>query len=110
MNKDIYEVERQDYQAFVERLIPDKSDIEVFHDKDISITKIISKKTGKVWCERIQNDEEETQKFYIFEYPDSDEWGAPIPKRRIVLETKEEVQSFFDALSALRREKNGTIS
>ena len=85
--------------------------MEVLHNGNISTIRIISKKTGKIWCERVQNDAEETQKFYIFEYPDSDEWGKPVPKRKIVLETKEEVQAFFDALSKLRREHNGgTVS
>ena len=46
-------------------------------------------------------------KYFIFEYPDDDEWGPPVPKMKITLETKEEVQALFDALAELRKQQNG---
>jgi len=36
--------------------------------------------------------------------PDNDERRAPIPKMKLVLETREEVQAFFDAISKMNKE------
>ena len=49
------------------------------------------------------------EEYYIFKLPEPDEWGDAIPKRKIILETEEEVQAFFDALSKLKKEheRNG---
>lgn len=99
MNEDIFEVTRRDYQSFVERIIPGKGRV----DEQNGFIKLYSKTTGKCLCGR-KKSEEEGEKYYIFEYPESDEWGPPIPKVRLTLETKEEVQAFFDALAELRKQ------
>ena len=36
--------------------------------------------------------------------PDDDERRNPIPKMKVVLETREEVQKFFDAISKANKE------
>ena len=74
MNESIFLVEREDYKAFVERLKVEAMEVK-----------------------------EEDEKYYIFEFPDDDEWGPPIPKRKITLETKEQVQLLFDFI---RRKNN----
>ena len=107
MNESIFEVAREDYKAFVERLIPGMGEVkEEELDRWTVATKIYSKRTGKCWCSRVCK-EEEKEKYFIFEYPDDDEWGSPVPKMKITLETKEEVQALFDALTELRKQQNG---
>lgn len=103
-NIEIFEVTRADYKAFVERLIPGKG--EVVNDEE-NFIKMRSRKTGKYWCGRRKIGEEPEQ-YFIFEYPDPDEWGEPIPKVRLVLETAEEVQAVIDALAEMRK-NGGTI-
>ena len=96
MNESIFLVEREDYKAFVERLRVESIDVkEEELTRSSAATKIFSKKTGKCLCSRVYSKEED-EKYYIFEFPDDDEWGPPIPKRKITLETKEQVQRLFD--------------
>ena len=103
MNKSIFLVEREDYKAFVERL---KSEARVVKEEELTrssaATKVFSKKTGKCLCSRVYSKDEE-EKYYIFDFPDDDEWGQQIPKRKITLETKEQVQLLFDFI---RRKNN----
>ena len=98
MNEEIFEVTRRDYQAFVERLVPGKGKV----DEQDDFIKIYSVVTGRCLCGRKST--EDAEKYYIFNYPEDDEWGPPIPKVRINLETKEEVQALFDALAELRKQ------
>lgn len=45
---------------------------------------------------------ENEAKYYVFEMPKDDERQAAKPVRKIVLETKEEVEHFFKALKELQ--------
>lgn len=102
----VFLVERDDYKSFVERLKKEKMRIEDIQEREFSIVKIFSQSSGKCLCSRkTYNEGAHPEEYYIFEYPEQDEWGPPIPKRKLVLETKEEVQAFFDALSKLQKEK-----
>ena len=103
-NRELFEVTRTDYKAFVERILPGAGVVST--NEDETIVSITSARTGTLWCEREKINEESPEKYYIFDYPEQDEWGPPIPKARITLETKEEVQAFFDALAKMRKEKN----
>jgi len=73
-------------------------------------TKIFSKNTNKCLCSRMtyiaKYGDPEPEKYYIFEMPEPYERNAPVPKTQIVLNTKEEVQAFFDFLSKRQKEKN----
>ena len=103
MNESIFLVEREDYKAFIERL---KSEVIEVKEEELTrssaATKVFSKKTGKCLCSRVYSKDED-EKYYIFDFPDDDEWGPPIPKRKITLETKEQVQLLFDFI---RRKNN----
>ena len=46
------------------------------------------------------------EKYFIFEMPHDDERRPAPAKRKIVLETKDEVQSFFEILSTVMEKKN----
>lgn len=113
MNNSIYEVLRSDYVGFVEQIKPDcrKTEIVEIGNNHIA-TKTISIKTGKCLCSRVsysgkpEDEYYEPEKYYIFEMPDNDERQAPIPKYQLKLETKEEVQAFFDFLSKQNKEKH----
>ena len=50
--------------------------------------------------------EPEPEKYYIFEMPDDDERCAPRATVQVQLDTKEEVQAFFDFLAKQNKEEN----
>ena len=103
MNESIFLVEREDYKSFVERLKVEAMEVkEEELTRSSAATKVFSKKTGKCLCSRVYSAEAD-EKYYIFEFPDDDEWGPPIPKRKITLETNEQVQLLFDFI---RRKNN----
>lgn len=105
MDNSIYEVERDEYAGFIGQLNKEMMDVEQFYEKDCSIMKIKSKQTGIHLCTRIIPDEGE-EHYYIFNMPADDERVAPKPVLKVTLNTKEEVQYFFDALSKLQGEKH----
>lgn len=107
MDNSIYEVERDEYAGFIGQLNKTMMDVEQSYEQDVTIMKIKSKKTGKHLCTRIiPNDD--VEHYFIFNMPDSEERIAPKPVIKVTLETKEEVQHFFDALSKLQKgEKHG---
>ena len=111
LNNSIYEVTRDEYKGFVEQIKPECRRVEVVEiNKTHTAAKIFSLKTGKCLCSRVSYTAEygtpEPEKYYVFEMPDDDERQAPIPKQQIVLETKEEVQAFFDFLAKKAKEEN----
>ena len=109
LDDSIYEVTREDYASFVEQIKPEFRDVRVMEiGARHNATKIYSKKTGKCLCSRVTHNgkigDPEPEKYYIFILPDSDELQPPIPKLHLNLETKEEVQAFFTAISKLTKE------
>ena len=103
MDNEIYEVSRDEYVGFMDELKPDCREIETAHLEDCTIIKVFSKKTGVHLCSRIIP-EEEAEHYYIFNMPDNDERQHGKPIKKVVLETQEEVQNFFDALSKIMKE------
>lgn len=100
----IYEVTRNEYKGFIEQIKPEHRRVEVVEIDPIhTATKTFSINTGKCLCSRLTYSanygEPEPEKYYVFEMPEDYERQAPIPKQQIVLETKEEVQAFFDFLA-----------
>jgi len=110
INESIYEVTRADYIGFVEQIKPECRRVEVIEIDPIhTATKIFSINTNKCLCSRLtytaDYGEPEPEKYYIFELPESYERLPPIPKMRITLTSKEEVQKFFDFFSKQNKEK-----
>lgn len=103
MDNSIYEVNRNEYVGFISELKPDYFDVITHETEKNTFIKIMSKKTGKHLSTRIVSPHEPDH-YFIFNIPDNDERQAGKPVRKIVLETKEEVQSFFDALSKIMKE------
>lgn len=102
MDNSIYEVTRDEYAGFIGQLNKQMCDVEQAYQKDLTIMKIKSKKTGTHFCSRVIPQEGE-EHYYVFNMPLPEERIAPKPVRQIKLETREEVQAFFDALSKLQR-------
>ena len=103
MDNSIYEVERDDYVGFIGQLNKEKCDVEQFYEQNMTIYKIKSKATGTHLCTRIIPDNGE-EHFYVFNMPADDERVPPKPVMKITLNTKEEVQQFFDAINKMQLE------
>lgn len=108
MNKDIFKVERNEYVGLIGEMRTDCFDIEKEYQKNDLYIRIKSKKTGKLITERIIYDDSE-EEYYIFELPDDSERQAPKKIRQYILETKEEVQAFFDTLNKLHKKDNDRV-
>ena len=104
MDNSIYEVERDDYVGFIGQLNKEMMDVEQFYDEKCATIEIYSKATNTHLCTRTINEDGE-EHYYVFNMPADNERIAPKPVRKITLETKEEVQAFFDVLSKLQQEK-----
>lgn len=103
MDNNIYEVSRDEYVGFMSEIKPNCYDTEVSHLENCTIIKVFSKKTDTHFCTRVIP-EEDNEHYFIFNMPENDERQAGKPVRKITLETKEEVQTFFDALSKVMKE------
>lgn len=104
MDNSIYEVNRDEYAGFISQLNKQKCDVEQFFEDNMTIIKIKSKKNGTHFCTRIIP-EDDVEHYYIFNLPEDDEAVPPKAVMKVTLETKEEVQDFFNALNKLQQEK-----
>ena len=102
MNNDIYEVDRDAYAGIIGQINPKTSDIETYHEDYGTIIKIKNKE-GVHFTTRIIPTEGEEQ-YYIFTLPQGEDCLPPKKIRKITLETKEEVQAFFDVLNKVQQE------
>ena len=102
MDTNIYEVTKTEYKAFIEQLIPGSMKIEEIHKDNCKKIRLISKKTKQLICERIVT-ESETQ-YFIYTIPDDEERRAPITKLQLQLNSREEVQNFFNLISNLKND------
>ena len=103
MDNDIYEVERDEYAGFIGQLNKQMMDTEETYLDDMTILKIRSKTTGQHLCSRIIPEEGE-EHYYVFNMPIDAERVSPKAVMKISLDTREEVQAFFDALNKLQLE------
>lgn len=100
----IYEVERDDYVGFIGQLRSDCRNTHVEQNEGVTWYKTYSKKYGNLLCVR-EIYEDGDEHYYVFDMPQDDERQAAKPVRKINLESREEVQAFFDFLSQLDKEK-----
>jgi len=107
MDNSIYEVDRDEYVSFLGQLNKKLMDVEEHSLENCTFMKIRSQKTKKHLCTRIIEHETGNEKYFIFNYPDADERIAPKPIMQVTLETKEEVQHFFEALGKLQEKEHG---
>ena len=102
MNNDIYEVESDDYVGFIGQLNKQMMDVEQTYKNDSNVLRIYSKTTGKHLCTRIIA-QDGTEKYYVVNMPEDSERVTPKKIRQIKLETREEVQAFFDILNKVQK-------
>ena len=103
MNNDIFEVTRDEYAGFIGGLKKDVCDVEQCYEEDMTIIKIKSKLRDVHLSTRIIP-KEGAEHYYIFNLPLAEESIPNKPVLKVNLETKEEVQAFFDALNKLQLE------
>ena len=99
MNKELFECSKEEYKAFVERLKPECKKVVTREIRpNVIAVEIFSKKTLSIWCGRELDYEKEVEKYYIYDFPEPEEWTEPVIRKKIELTTKEEVQSVIDFL------------
>lgn len=105
MYNEIFEVNRADYINMVSEIKTSVREIkENEFDADNYAFEIYSNKTNKLLCARLTHPiSEKPEQYYIINLPESDERLASIPRVSIVLETKEEVQTFLNKLNEMRK-------
>lgn len=103
MDNSIYEVERDEYVGFIGQLNKSMMDVEQEYAADLTLIKIRSKTTDEILCTRIIADDGE-EHYFVFKMPLDEERIAPKPVMKITLDTKEEVQAFFDVINKLELE------
>lgn len=103
MDNSIYEVERDDYAGFLAQLNKSMMDVEQLYEANMTFIKIRSKTSGELLCMRVIPDDE-PEHYFIFKMPLDEERIAPKPVMKVTLDTKEQVQEFFNALNKLELE------
>lgn len=101
MDDNIFEVSRDEYAGVIAQINPKTSDIETVHE-DWGTSIRIRNKAGTHFTTRNISDDGE-EHYYVFELPRGEDCLPPKAIRKITLETKEEVQAFFDALNKIQR-------
>lgn len=102
MNDEIYKVERNEYAGLIGEMKTDCFDMEKSYENDCTIIKLVSKRTGHIMTKRII-DADQNETYYIYELPADNERLAPKKIRQYQLESKEEVQAFFDILNKIQK-------
>lgn len=108
MIENVYEVEREDYKGFLDQINKDAKIIKEEQNEGIKWTKVYSKTNNKLLCTKetfFTNDRFGEEHYYVFEMPPEEDRIAAKPVQKIVLENKEQVQAFFNALSQLTKER-----
>lgn len=109
MNDELYEVTRAEYSSLVETIKPEVREIMQYVIDDYKYIDIYSKNTHQKLTSRVtyigDNQSHTSEKYYIYNLPTAQERLADIPKYKLELKTREEVQAFLDALARLNKEK-----
>lgn len=109
MNNDIYEVTRMEYSSLVETIKSEARELIQYEKDDYRYVDIYSKNTHQKLTSRVtyigDMESQRGEKYYIYNLPLPEERNPDIPKYRIMLETREEVQAFVDAIARMNKEK-----
>lgn len=103
MNKDIYEVEKEDYVGFLSQIKPNSLEKQVIENPNCTIFNFNSKLTNKLLCSHEIYQDDKKEYYYIYKMPDDQERCEPPRIKKLHLETREEVQAFFDIISKLQK-------
>lgn len=103
MDNSIFEVTRDEYAGFIGGLNKNMCEVEQSYEEHMTIMKIKSKLRNTHFCTRIIPDDD-VEHYYIFNMPLKEESIPNKPVLKISLDTKEDVQAFFDTLNKLQQE------
>ena len=103
MNNEVYKVSRDEYAGVIAQINPQTSDVETYHEDWGTSIKVKNKQGLHFTTRLISNDGEE--EYYVFNLPRNEDCLPPKRIRKIELKTQEEVQSFFNALNKIQKEK-----
>lgn len=104
-NESVYLVEKEDYEALVERLVKEKMETEFIEDREFFIFKVKSKQTGNYICSCKFYRNGNVPEYYIFELPEKDEWVAAKSKLRVEL-TEDESKMLWEELIKAKSANN----
>lgn len=105
MNKEVYEVTKDEYTGFVDQMLPEACLVKRADTRIRTSQIILSKKNKKLLCKQEFDKQTNTMHYYVYNMPDDDE-RRPAPAKRIMnLQTREEVQAFLNAISKIQKEK-----
>ena len=102
---EIYEVERDQYAGLIGEMKTSCFHMDTSYQEDKTIITLTSKATGKLITKRII-DADGNETYFIYDLPENSERLAPKKIRKYELQTKEEVQAFFDFLAKKIKEEN----
>ena len=103
MNNSIYEVTRDEYTGFISQIKPECKTVEVIgRGEPYTEIHTYSLDKSRHFAMRSISDEE-GEKYFVYEMPHNDERCAAKPVVKYTLETKEEVQKFFEILGNLQK-------
>ena len=103
MYNEMYEVSRDEYTGVVGQINPAYTNIEINHEDEYTIIRIVRKNGTELTARIIPNEGEE--RYYVINLPSKEESLPLKPVQKFVLETKEEVQAFFDILNKLQHKE-----
>lgn len=109
MKNDIFQVTRDQYVGFLSQIKPEARKIITEQNDNYTLYKVYSKLNNIHLCSRkIYNDKcgANIQRYYVYNMPLDEQRRAPIPVQKIILETKEQVQEFFNILNKLSQERS----
>ena len=100
---ELYEVTRNEFKGFINQIKPDCFDHVILDYEGYKEIKIIStdRKRHFASVKTFPNDEE--MHYFVYEMPNDDERCEAKPVKTITLNTKEEVQTFFEALHKIQK-------
>lgn len=105
MESNIYEVSRDEYVGFVSQINPAARSTKEEENKGVKWIKTYSKTTGKLLCTREIHSEDGRELYFVFEFPPEEDRIAARAVRKVTLDTQEEVQEFFNALSQVMKQE-----
>lgn len=104
MSDDIYEVSRDEYVGFLAQIKKDCRLVETKHIDDEHmeiITTSIDRE--RIFAKQVIIKDEEEPKYYVYDMPLDHERREPPTVRKVILETKEDIQRFLDFLGELQK-------
>lgn len=106
MREELYSVTRDEYVGFVKQLIPQNMHTEhIENDDETASLKIYANRDDTLIAEQYLNSDG-IYEYYVYNMPANEDRRASKPVQKIVLETQEEVQAFFDILQKAMGKKN----